>query len=213
MFPGMATNVTTIPNGVDLDRFRPDAVARAEVRDELGLDEHRLVAAFVGSEWVRKGLADAITALASAPQWSLAIIGSGNEEHFRTIAEDAGVTSRVHFLGRRRDVPRVLAASDAFILPTAYETFSLATFEAAACGLPVLNTRVHGVEELLVDGVNGWFIGRDASEIAKRLRELEDPHVRSRMGAAARRAARGFTWDGVVDAYADVYEQLLAPRG
>jgi glycosyltransferase involved in cell wall biosynthesis len=213
MFPAMAANVTTIANGVDLDRFRPDPVARLEVRAELGLDEHQLVGAFVGSEWVRKGLADAITALASAQRWSLVIIGSGNEELFRKVAEDAGVTSRVHFLGRRRDVPRVLAASDAFVLPTAYETFSLATFEAAASGLPVLNTRVHGVEELLVDGVNGWFIGRDAAEIAQRLLQLENPRVRAQMGDAARGAARAFTWDAAVDAYGEMYGRLLPSRG
>jgi glycosyltransferase involved in cell wall biosynthesis len=210
LFPRMANSVSTIPNGVDLELFHPSSAVRAEIRAELKLDDQQLVAAFVGGEWERKGLEHAIGALAAAPGWSLLVTGEGDEARFGRLADDAGVASRLRFLGRRRDVSRILAASDAFVLPTAYETFSLASFEAAACGLPVLNTHVHGVRELLVDGVNGWFVDRDAVEIAGRLRQLEDPALRMQMGDAAQRAAARFTWDGVVDAYSDLYEDLLA---
>lgn len=206
LFPAIADHVTTIPNGVDLDRYRPDPDARVRVRAEIGVAPDELLAVFVGTEWGRKGLSHAIDALAAAPGWSLLVVGSGDEERFRRLAQAAGVASRVHFLGLRDDAPDLLAASDVFVLPTAYETFSLATFEAAACGLPLLNTHVHGVQDLLEDGVNGWFVGRDGAAIATRLRELEDPELRARMGAAARDAAAGFAWEPVIDAYAALYD-------
>lgn len=207
LFPAVAEQVMTIPNGVDLDRYRPDPAARAEVRTELGLSQDELVAAFVGIEWGRKGLAHAIEALTDAPSWKLLVAGSGDEPRLRALADSAGVAERVRFLGVRDDAPRVLAAADAFVLPTAYETFSLATFEAAACGLPLLNTRVHGVEELLQDGVNGWFVVRDGEDIAARLHELEDPELRARMGGTARAAAASYGWEPVIDAYAKLYER------
>lgn len=208
LFPGLHGVVSTIPNGVDLERYRPDATARAEVRAELGVAHDALVAMFVGAEWERKGLRAAIEALAAAPRWSLLVVGSGDAERFGRVAVEAGVASRVQFVGPRADAPRFFAAGDAFVLPTAYETFSMATFEAAACGLPILNTRVHGVEELLVEGVNGWFIERDAATVARRLRQLETGEVRSKMATAARTSADRFTWGPVVEAYGALYERL-----
>lgn len=210
LFPGVAEEVSTIPNGVDLERFKPDPVARQQVRAEIAAAPDELIAVFVGTEWERKGLRHAIEALAAAPRWWLLVAGSGDEVRVRQLAQQTGVAARVRFLGLRDDAQRVLAAGDAFVLPTAYESFSLATFEAAACGLPILNTRVHGVDELLADGVNGWFVERDGAEVAGRLRALEDPELRVSMGKQARSAAAGFGWDPVVDAYAELYERLSA---
>jgi len=212
LFPAIAADVSTIANGVDLEHFKPDPAARAQVRAEIGASPEELIAVFVGIEWERKGLRHAIEALAAAPRWSLLVAGSGDEVRFAQIAEAAGVADRVRFLGLRDDAPHVLAAADAFVLPTAYESFSMATFEAAACGLALLNTRVHGVDELLTDDVNGWFVERDGADIAGRLRALEDPELRARMGEQARAAAAGFGWDPVVDAYAALYERLATGR-
>jgi UDP-glucose:(heptosyl)LPS alpha-1,3-glucosyltransferase len=106
-------------------------------------------------------------------------------------------------------VRRVYAAGDAFVLPTAYETFSLVTFEAAACGLPLLVTRVHGVEELLQDGHNGWFIARDPHDIARRLEQLRsDSELARGMGLRAREAAAAYSWDAMADGYMSVYAEV-----
>ncbi len=86
------------------------------------------------------------------------MIGAGDEDRFRAIARRSGLAGRVEFIGAQLDPAPYYAAADAFVLPTAYETFSLASYEAAAAGLPLLVTRVNGVEDLLVDGETGWFI-------------------------------------------------------
>jgi UDP-glucose:(heptosyl)LPS alpha-1,3-glucosyltransferase len=112
----------------------------------------------------------------------------------------------VRFAGVRRDVERVYAACDAFVLPTAYETFSLVTYEAAAAGVPIVATRVSGIEDLLRDGENGVEITRDAASIAAALRRLDDPAERERMGAAGRATVeRRPTARAIAAAYAELY--------
>ncbi len=212
-FPAMAERTTVIRNGVDLDAFHPDPAARAALRQRLGVPEGELLAVFVGGDWPLKGLRFAVEALAGAPGWHLAVAGSGDVASARAHAEGCGVAERVHFLGLVRGVAAVHAAADAFVLPSAYETFSLVTYEAAASGAPLLVTRVSGVEELLEDGVNGWFVTRDGADIASRLRALAaDPALRDRMGAAGRQAAQGTTWEAMVDAYEALYRRVAADR-
>ena len=88
------------------------------------------------------------------------------EALYEELAESYGVADRVEFVGATDDVASWYRRGRRFLLPTAYETFSLVTYEAAACGLPLLVTKVNGVEDLLRDGENGWFIERDAADIA-----------------------------------------------
>jgi glycosyltransferase involved in cell wall biosynthesis len=208
-FPEMAGRVSTVPNAVDREAFAPNAAMRSRVRSDRGVASGELVALFVGGEWERKGLEPVIQALAAAPTWKLWVVGTGDEYRFRAIARTSGVASRVAFLGSQPDPAPCYAGADAFVLPSAYETFSLATYEAAAAGLPLLVSRVNGVEELLVDGENGWFIAREAHVIAERLQTLQaQPVLRERMGRRARDASLPNQWPAVVQAYIDLYRQL-----
>lgn len=210
-FPAMASRVRVVPNGVDTAQFRPDPQARQRVRARLGLAGETRLALFVGGDWERKGLRHLLDALPQAPGWRLAVAGDGDAEALLTRAGRAGIADRVHVLGASGDLPPLYAAADAFVLPTAYETFSLVTYEAAAAGLPLLVTRVHGVEDVLEHGRNGWFISQDGAGIAGRLRELEaDPALAGRMGEAARTAAAAFSWDAMVERYLQLYDELDA---
>jgi glycosyltransferase involved in cell wall biosynthesis len=213
-FPAMAPFVRTVPNGVDSTIFAPDPVARSRIRAELGIDDETKLALFVGGDWGRKGVGHAVDALAHTSGWHLAVAGVGDPEPLNGRARGAGTESRLSFLGPVDEMPRVYAAADAFVLPTSYETFSLVTYEAAASGLPLLVTHVSGVEDLLEDGVNGWFIARDGRDIARRLNALcVDPELAGRMAAEARTAAGRFTWDGMATGYMSVYAELGARRG
>jgi len=208
-FPALAERIAVIPNGVDTTRFRPDAARRHEVRNEIGVPETDLLALFVGSEWEGKGLGVALEAVGSVDGCQLAVVGAGDVPRYVALARDAGVEGRVHFLGERRVPERYHAAADVFVLPSAYETFSLVAYEAAAAGLPLLATRVHGVDELLVDGENGWFVDRDADALAARLARLRDhPDQRRSLGNAARAASERYSWGRMVDAYVELYREL-----
>ena len=103
---------------------------------------------------------------------------------------------------------RLYAGADAFVFPTAYEAFPLVALEAAASGLPLLVTRVNGVEDVLREADNGWFIRRDAADIAQAEPADGDPHLARRMGDAARRAAASYSWEAMAEGYLEVYADL-----
>jgi glycosyltransferase involved in cell wall biosynthesis len=210
-FPSVNRNVSVISSAVDLRefRFRPEAGAEVRERESIGPDE--VVAIFVGGDWGRKGLKVAIEAVARTRDWHLLVAGSGDLERYRRIAEECGTGDRVHFCGHSKDAAALYSAADAFLLPTSYETFSLVSYEAAAIGLPLLVTNVNGVNELLVDGENGWFVQPDSEDIAARLDYLaEHPEERRRMADAARASRRTYTWQDMAEDYERLYYGLAA---
>lgn len=206
-FPAMAAHTQSIPNAVDVDRFRPSPRFRAELRAELGLADHTLLALFVGGDWQRKGLEFAIRALPAARGWHLAVVGDGPTKRALDWASDAGVTGRVSIVGPRTDTERWYAAADAFVFPTSYEAAPLVAYESMASGTPLLATRANGIEELLHDGSTGFFITRDPTEIATALRRLAaEPDTRARMSTNARTLALAHTWASVIDKYEALYD-------
>jgi glycosyltransferase involved in cell wall biosynthesis len=210
MYPRLANRVTVITNGVDRKRFSPPSTdQRLSARIRLGIPAAVPLALFVGGDWGRKGLAFAINALVDANEWHLAVAGRGDEAAYRRLAVIAGVAEQVHLLGVMSDAPMLYHASDAFVLPTSYETFSLVTYEAAASGLPLLATAVSGIEDLLVDGVTGFRITHDSAEIARRLRQLAaTPELALQLGAEARRATANYTWDAMVAHHRELYQAV-----
>lgn len=210
-FPALDDRILTIHNGIDTAGFAP-GVHRSEaqaMRRALRIPDGRLVAAFVASEWERKGLAALIHALALARDWDLVVAGGGDEERYRKLADSLGVGGSVHWLGITREVQLVYELADAFVLPTSYESFSLVTFEAAASGLPIVATPVNGVRELIDDGRSGFLVAPESSAIAERLSQLEaDPSLRRRLGEAARRSALEFGLERMVAAHDELYARL-----
>ena len=184
-YPELRERVLTIHNGVDTEGFAPgareqDAQAR---RSQLGIAPERLVAAFVGSEWERKGLEPA------DPRARLGARLGCSSSRAPATALRYQRARRLARRRRRRALARgdtatwqlVYALADAFVLPSSYETFSLVTFEAAASGLPLLATPVNGVRELIDDGRNGFLIDREPQH---------DRGAPERARRAIRRAAR-----------------------
>jgi glycosyltransferase involved in cell wall biosynthesis len=213
-FPAIAEAVVTIPNGVDHAAFAPPGDGGAAARARLGLPPDAPVALFMGGDWWRKGLQHVIDGVAGAPEWHLIVAGAGGRSAFRQHAERAGAAGRVHFVGKLSDPRPALWAADALVLPSAYEAFSLAMLEAAAAGLALLVPRINGTEELVEDGVNGFFCERDGATIAARLRALgEDRRLLAAVGAAARRSAEAYDWERIVDAYERLYVQLAEAPG
>jgi UDP-glucose:(heptosyl)LPS alpha-1,3-glucosyltransferase len=202
--------VSVISNGVDGMTFHPASVAaRRAARARFGLDEARRCALFVGGDWARKGLRFAIGSMSHADNWELVVAGRGDEALYESIARSAGVGERVHFLGLVTDTAELYRAADVFILPTAYETFSLVAYEAAASGLPLLATRVSGIEDVLHHEVSGFVIGFDERDIGLRLRQFDaEPGLAVRMGAEARRITEAFTWESMIVRHQALYRAV-----
>ncbi len=184
---------------------------RREVEELYPALRDRLSTIHRGVDWGRKGLEHAIRAVAASSGWQLVVAGEGDRERFGAMAAALGARERVIFLDHLTDTAPASAAADVFLLPTAYETFSLVTFEAAASGLPLLVPPVHGPDELIVDGVNGHFLDDDPDRTALVLRDLgDDKGRRSRMGIAAHQAALPYTWDAAVHAHLALYDRLAS---
>jgi glycosyltransferase involved in cell wall biosynthesis len=215
-YPGLSVVVT--PNGIDLKRFQPDAAARRDVRVQERVGDDDVVAVFVGGDWERKGLDLAIEGLAGASlrgraQLHLWVVGQGNRRRHEEIARRNGILSRVKFFGRRRDTERFYAAADLLVLPTLYESFSLVAFEAAASGLPIVATRVNGIEELLGDDQAGIVVERTPEAVTAAVERLaRDPEERARLGAEARRRASEYTWERSVESALELCRNLIDER-
>jgi UDP-glucose:(heptosyl)LPS alpha-1,3-glucosyltransferase len=209
-YPGIPTVLT--PNGVDAERFAPSAAARSQLREQEGVSANEVVVLFVGGDWARKGLGVAIEAVAaagSAAPLRLWVVGSGDEARLGALAKRVGIADQLRFFGVRVDTERFFQAADIFVLPTLYETFSLVAYEAAAAGLPIVATRVSGIDEL-VGGEAGLLVERTAQSVGEALARLAaDPELRSQLGAEGRRRALRFGWEQSAASILAAYERLL----
>jgi len=141
--------------GIDADRFRPVTdESRTRARAALGWPANRSCVAFIGSLGdLRKGFDTVFSAweiLCDGRQWDadLVVVGKGRQvPAWKARAAEAGLKSRMRFLGFRDDVAEILAACDALVAPARYEAYGRAVQEALCRGLPAFVTRSAGVAE------------------------------------------------------------------
>jgi UDP-glucose:(heptosyl)LPS alpha-1,3-glucosyltransferase len=215
-FRRQADRVVTVHNGVDAVAFSPGRrhLEASAMRARLGIAKDRRVAIFVGGEWGRKGLEPAIQALGLTSGWDLLVVGEGDTERYRKVADRVGVAGRVHWIGVSRDVALLYELADLLVFPSSYEAFPLVVLEAAAAGLAILSTPVNGVRELIRDGSNGFLISSEPEDIAERLRQLAaDPALLSRLGRAAREAALEFSWERMIEEHRALYQEAAGNSG
>ncbi len=195
--PYPARKLVTVRNGIDLSRFDQTAGEGPAVRRELGIPPDAPVLATVSVLRRDKGIQHMIAALAAlaaqVPDVVYLVVGDGDHRPaLEAAAARRGVAGRVVFAGSRTDVPRVLAACDAFVHPTLLDALPTVLAEAAAAGLPIVASRVGGVPEMCLDGRNGLLVepGDEAGLAAACLRVLREPGLAARMGAQSREVAR-----------------------
>lgn len=206
--------VVLTPNGVDTARFSPDHIVRDRTRRAANVGENTCVALFVGGEWDRKGLGLALEGLAMARASGvdvvLWVVGTGDTSRFAARVQELGMDQYVWFLGRCDHVESFYPAADLFVLPSAYETFSLACFEAAASGLPLVIPPISGARDLVGRDKGGVIIERDAGSVARAFRALGGDRARRiHRGSVARRRAEKFTWGACTAEVAKLYRSLL----
>jgi UDP-glucose:(heptosyl)LPS alpha-1,3-glucosyltransferase len=202
-----------IYSGIDSSAFAPlDHEARAAFRRSRGMPVEAFVFLFVGSGFGRKGLANAIQALAQLPRnCHLWVLG---EDRFLSrhekLAASLGLGYRVRFMGGQTDVKPWYGAADAFVLPTHYDPFPNAALEAWASGLPVITSSKSGAAELVREGVNGHV--RDALDIEGLAEAMQSTLARG-PGAdqnAARETVSRLTPDAMAEQLVSLYRELLA---
>jgi len=201
-------------NGIDLAPV-PEV---KDMRTQLGLSRDSIVLAMVANLIPYKGHTDLINALAQldpAQPWEVLLIGNDSahiQADLEQSARNAGIESRVHFLGKRDDVAAILQCADIGLLTSHEEGFSNAILEAMASGLPMVVTDVGGNAEAVRNGENGYVVPPHApAQLAEALETLlHDPQLRERFGQKSlKRQQQLFTRKACVDAYQEFYEKLL----
>ncbi|HEV7912470.1 MAG TPA: TIGR03088 family PEP-CTERM/XrtA system glycosyltransferase [Albitalea sp.] len=214
--------VTQLYNGVDARRFRPRDGERTEVPGSPFQAPGLWLVGTVGRLSPVKDqvlLARAfVRALELAPdaraRLRLVLVGNGPlRAAVEQVLTDAGVRELAWLAGDRSDVPELMRALDAFVLPSLAEGISNTILESMATALPVVATNVGGNAELLEQGTTGVLVPpSDADTMARAL--LDDfrrPDAARERGVRARiDVERRFSLDAMVAGYGDLYDRLLA---
>jgi glycosyltransferase involved in cell wall biosynthesis len=227
----------TIHSGVELSLFPSDAGPRQAVRAELGVPEAAVTLGTVGRLVPIKGqryLLEAVAQLpARKPPLHLLLVGEGPlrselvtraralrlnvREHGRTGAAPLRPEApTVHFLGLRRDVPRLLAALDLFVLPSLNEGMGRVLVEAMAMELPCVASRISGIPDLVEHDVTGLLVPPgDPARLAGALdRLLDEPGQARAMGRRGRqKVVPAFGRQQMLEKLAALYQELLLAKG
>jgi sugar transferase (PEP-CTERM/EpsH1 system associated) len=203
----------TIPNGIRLDRYRPDAEARAAARVELGLGDAWVVGT-VGRLDEHKNQAMLVRAMAPhlSARVRLVIVGDGPARGDVEAAVAALPDPRwVVLTGRRMDVPQLVPAFDVFALSSKTEGLPLVVPEAMAVGLPVVATAVGGLPGVITEGETGALVPVDDAQLSAALgRLVADPARARAMGRRAREVAlERYSAERMVDEYLELYASAL----
>ncbi len=209
-----------IPNAVEVEEFdeASDPAVRRQMRSELGIEDGNVAIGMVGSLSPGKGQDSLIRAASllidKGLPVTLVLVGEGSErETLENQVEAAGIGACVHFLGLRKDIPRVLRGMDIFALASRSEGMPGVLIEAGLSALPSVAYDVGGVTEILTNGVTGMVV--PSNDFQKLLVELEGlvnrPEWRTQLGEQARTLCRSrFDLNAVANQYQQLFDQLLS---
>jgi starch synthase len=226
--------VSVIYNGIDTERYRPDA--GTDVLARYGIDSARPSVAFVGRITRQKGVTYALDAALQFDPGAQFVLCAGAPDTPEIAAEIEAKVARVRgergniiWIDRmlaREEVVQIVSHATVFLCPSIYEPLGIVNLEAMACETAVVATHTGGIPEVVEDGVTGLLVPfeprddgtrdpvdaeRFARDIAERVNELlADPARATRMGEAGRgRAMERFAWPAIARDTAALYRALV----
>lgn len=221
-FPDTQSKMKVMAPGIDLERFTPEAQVsnRQNIRIQFNLAPSDFVILFVGMNFELKGLNTLISSLALArktlPERSikLLVVGKGDQVHFIQKASALGVQDSVIFAGvQNQGVENFYAAADIVALLSGFDTFGMTVLEAMASGVPVIITPNVGAKDLVLDGVHGYIVNNNSSDVSERIILLaQDNQLRLSMGQAARSVAENHSWNKVALEISGLYDLISATK-
>lgn len=213
-----ASKMAIIPNGFDVDIFKPDELARKSFRSELGVNEDAPLVGIVGRYDPLKnheGFIEAASLVVkNCPSARFVMVGKGLDpanQNLNALSERLGVIEHIHFLGARNDLPRVMAGFDLLVSTSYGEAFPNVIGEAMLCGVPCIVTDVGDCAWIVSDAGRIVQSG-DMKGLADQIISLIDlPKSRLKsLGAAAReRIVENFEIGSIVKIYESYYLNML----
>jgi L-malate glycosyltransferase len=213
------TKVRVLYNGVDVHRFVCAQRHQSLVAGEFG--DGKIVVLVGNMHTDVKGhptlIAAAATVIREFPQTRFVLVGDGA---MRAVFEqqvcEMGLERNIAFLGRRNDVPEILASSDIAVLPSKAEGLPNAVLEYLAAGLPTIASDVGGNAEVLQNEETGLLIAPDNVDALAEalLKLLRNPGLAKQLGTNGRDfVSQHFSFERLIDRVDEMYTELLAARG
>lgn len=214
---GSKGKVVAIPNGLDALRVQ-STKSREEIRMELNLNPNTFMVLTTGRLAEQKGLEHLLGAIAEVKQrlqspFKLILAGTGPlQERLEQLISELSIADCVQFLGFRRDISDLLAASDVVVLPSLREGLSIALLEAMAAGKPIITTTIGSNIEATRNGIAAKLVApKDSRALADAILEFAgNRELAATKGQAAQQAFNDFyTEERMLDGYRGLYQQLM----
>lgn len=192
--------IVLIHNAIDITQF--SEAQPSGIRRELGIGDDTFLYLHVGRLVPQKGVDILLRAFARQEEGVLALAGDGiDRAAHEALARELGIERRAFFLGIRQDIPALMRSADCFVLASRWEGFGIVLVEAMAAGLPIIATRVDGIQEVVEEGKSGLLVSpEDAEAFAEAMRQMRvDQHRRSSLIARGQERARRFSIERHVD--------------
>jgi phosphatidylinositol alpha-1,6-mannosyltransferase len=211
------TKIRIVPNGVDLQRFKP-VQGLESIKRQIGIDS-KLCVLFVGRLIPRKGLPFLIEAakhiVKEFKETIFVIVGDGPlKNHLLACLEEINLSGNFVFLGDVNEnvLPALYNCADVFALPSIQEGQGIALLEAQATAKPVVAFNVGGVHEAMVDKETGLLVKPNSRELADAiLKLLSSWSLREKMGVKGREfVSNNFSWDICAQRMLQVYREALS---
>jgi glycosyltransferase involved in cell wall biosynthesis len=220
-YPFVQSKIRVIPNPVDLDLFRPaPEFDRNAFRRQFGFDDRDRVMVFVALGcFEHKGLPLLLEALTKPEMagWKLVVVGGMPDlvDDYELRVRGMGLSGSVRLVGHQNDVRPYFWAADLFAFPSSYEVFPLVALQAAAAGCPILVTKIHGVEEFLIDGESCLMVRPNHAAVLDGLRRFDGllPEERQSLGKRAQIAVRAYGVDRFAIAWREFYRVAAEESG
>jgi glycosyltransferase involved in cell wall biosynthesis len=210
--------IRIVPNGVDLQRFKP-VQGLESIKRQIGIDS-KLCVLFVGRLIPRKGLSFLIEAakyvVKEFKETIFVIVGDGPlKNHLRAYLEEINLSGNFVFIGDVNEnvLPALYNCADVFALPSIQEGQGIALLEAQATAKPVVAFDVGGVHETMVNKETGLLVKPDSRDLADAiLKLLSSWPLREQMGVKGREfVSNNFSWDICAQRMLQVYREALSP--
>jgi UDP-glucose:(heptosyl)LPS alpha-1,3-glucosyltransferase len=209
-YPLPDERIVRLFNAVDLERFTPGPPD--EPRNGDWVD-----ALIIAQDYERKGLREAIRAVAESnePRLRLLVVGKEDPKAYAALAKELGVTDRVVFHPPTASPQAFYRQADFFVLPTKHDPCSLVVLEALAMGLPVVSTVFNGATEIMDDGTHGFILRDplDVAVLAAAMRDLCDDDRRREMAEACLALRPRLAYGHHLDELMEIYQRVVETRG
>ena len=209
--------VSVVPNGVDIEKFKP--AGKEYARNMLNLPQDKKIVLFVGALKKIKGVDYLIEAAKNFLDTNIRLYMVGRDDGMKKSLEkrahELEIGNYIKFTGplNHEDIPLWFSASDILVLPSLSEGRPNVVLEAFACEVPVVATNVGGIPELIINGKTGYLVpAKNPKELSEKVNNLlGNRDLRIKMGKLGRRTIiqRGLTWETHAKKTIKIYSKLL----